>query len=310
MAVRRPLILDGSNDLVEMSDAQIDEVKDRCRYLYGANPSVTLSRVSSSGTLGSISDTRKSSGTAKTSTTANPSEATTGEPQTVTVNYALISESRTNTSATSDTNSKAFPVFSTSGNIQAMTLDDIYDTFIYPAIDTITGAVGQPGTYRIHTATSLSGYSAVSSSVVFTDTRADTSGYVSSNIGTQDTVQDIPISISNFYLLSANNISAPSMSLPLQINSNNDVQQYTQANIDTILENCMRHAASEITGTKIAYNLNGSGTTLGSGMTNTILNGAGNYQTHYVNTDDYRAQEFPNGTATTAATHYLKVNQT
>ena len=42
-----------------------------------------------------------------------------------------------------------------------MTLTDMYDTFIFPAIDTITRcAVGQPGTYRIHTSTSLSGYTA------------------------------------------------------------------------------------------------------------------------------------------------------
>ena len=65
------------------------------------------------------------------------------------------------TTATADTNSVAFPVYQTSGNIRAMTLTDVYDTFIYPAIDTITGAAGQPGTYYIHTATTLSGYSAV-----------------------------------------------------------------------------------------------------------------------------------------------------
>ena len=31
MAVRRPLVLDGSSDLKEMTDAQLAEVKDRCR---------------------------------------------------------------------------------------------------------------------------------------------------------------------------------------------------------------------------------------------------------------------------------------
>ena len=52
MAVRRPLILDGNYDLIEMTDAQIEDVQDRCRYRYGANPSVTLSVVSSGGSLG------------------------------------------------------------------------------------------------------------------------------------------------------------------------------------------------------------------------------------------------------------------
>ena len=44
-------------------------------------------------------------------------------------------------------------------------------------------------------------------------------------------------------------------------------------------------------------------------MVNTILNGSGNRQTRFVNTNDYRAQEFPNGSATTANTYRLKINR-
>ena len=87
------------------------------------------------------------------------------------------------------------------------------------------------------------------------------------------------------------------------------LEQYTQAEMDAWLKNCMRHAASEITGTRISYNLNGSGINLGSGMANTILNGSGNYQTLYVGLDDYRAQEFPNGSVVTVATHRLRMTQ-
>ena len=92
-------------------------------------------------------------------------------------------------------------------------------------------------------------------------------------------------------------------------NTDKNLEQYTQAEMDVWLKNCMRHAASEITGSKISYNLNGSGINLGSGMANTILNGSGNYQTRYVGLDDYRAQEFPNGSAVTAATHRLRMTQ-
>ena len=53
----------------------------------------------------------------------------------------------------------------------------------------------------------------------------------------------------------------------------------------------------------------GSGNTRGSGIADTRLNGSGNYQTRFVNTDDYRAQEFPNGSATTIATYYLRINK-
>jgi len=307
MAVRTPLILDGSNNLIEMSTAQINAVKNRCRYLYGASPSVTLSRVASNGGLGNLSDTRKQAGAMSTSVSSLPSEATTAEPSTVTVQRAHISESRTNTSATADTNNVAFPVYQTSGNIQAMTLTDVYDTFIYPAIDTITGSAGQPGTYYIHTATTLSGYTAVSNSIVYADTRANTSAYTAGGIG--ETL-DQPTTITNYYLLAADNISAPSMEQMLFIrNSDKNIEQYTQAEMDGWLQNCMRHVASEVTGSKISYNLNGSGTNLGSGMADTILNGAGNHQTRYVGLDDYRAQEFPNGSAVTATTHRLKMEQ-
>ena len=307
MTVRTPLILDGSNNLIEMSTAQIDAVKDRCRYLYGASPSVTLSRVASNGGLGNLSDTRKQAGAMSTSVSSFPSEATTAEPSTVTVQRAHISESRTDTTATADTNSVAFPVYQTSGNIQAMTLTDVYDTFIYPAIDTITGAAGQPGTYYIHTATTLSGYTAVSNSIVYADTRADTSLYTAGGIG--ETL-DQPTTVTSYYLLAADNIAAPSMEQMLFIrNSDKNIEQYTQAEMDGWLQNCMRHVASEVTGSKISYNLNGSGTNLGSGMADTILNGAGNHQTRYVGLDDYRAQEFPNGSAVTATTHRLKMEQ-
>ncbi len=307
MTVRTPLILDGSNNLIEMSTAQINAVKDRCRYLYGASPSVTLSRVASNGGLGNLSDTRKQAGAMSTSVSSLPSEATTAEPSTVTVQRAHISESRTNTSATADTNNVAFPVYQTSGNIQAMTLTDVYDTFIYPAIDTITGSAGQPGTYYIHTATTLSGYTAVSNSIVYADTRANTSAYTAGGIG--ETL-DQPTTITNYYLLAADNISAPSMEQMLFIrNSDKNIEQYTQAEMDGWLQNCMRHVASEVTGSKISYNFNGSGTNLGSGMADTILNGAGNHQTRYVGLDDYRAQEFPNGSAVTATTHRLKMEQ-
>ena len=307
MTVRTPLILDGSNNLIEMSTAQIDAVKDRCRYLYGADPSVTLSRVASDGGLGNLSDTRKQAGAMSTSISAFPTEAVTAEPSTVTVQRAHISESRTDTTATADTNSVAFPVYQTSGNIQAMTLTDVYDTFIYPAIDTITGAAGQPGTYYIHTATTLSGYTAVSTDIVYADTRADTTLYTAGGIG--ETL-DQPTTITSYYLLAADNIAAPSMEQMLFIrNSDKNIEQYTQAEMDGWLQNCMQHVASEVTGSKISYNLNGSGTNLGSGMADTILNGTGNHQTRYVNTDDYRAQEFPNGSAETATTHRLKMEQ-
>ena len=291
-----------------MTTAQINAVKNRCRYLYGASPSVTLSRVASNGNLGDLSDTRKQAGAVSTSVSALPSETTTAEPSTVTVQRAHISETRATTTASADTNSVAFPIYRTSANhIQSMTLTDVYDTFIYPAIDTIAGAAGQPGTYYIHTATTLAGYSSVSTDIVYADTRADTTLYTAEEIG--ETL-DQPKTVTSYYLLAADNISAPSMEQMLFIrNADKNLEQYTQAEMDGWLQNSMKHAASAIVGTKISYNLNGTGINLGSGMADTILNGSGNHQTRFVGADDYRAQEFPNGTEVTATTHRLKMDQ-
>jgi len=44
-------------------------------------------------------------------------------------------------------------------------------------------------------------------------------------------------------------------------------------------------------------------------MADTKLNGSGDYQTRQPGLDDYRAQEFPNGSATTAQTHNFKITK-
>ena len=45
-----------------MTDALIDELVDQCVYQYSTDPSVTMSVVSSSGTLDAMDDTRKKVG--------------------------------------------------------------------------------------------------------------------------------------------------------------------------------------------------------------------------------------------------------
>lgn len=307
MAVRTPLRLNGGN-LQEMTTTQINEIKSQVRYLYATDPSVDLGVVASGGNLGTISDTRKTAGAYITRVDRFATEAETAEPGTVTVNYSRIQQSTENTTATADTSSRAFPVFNNNGNIQAMTLTDMYDTFIYPAIDTIADGNDRPGTYRIHTSTSLAGQTLISSTPVFSDTRADTGAYTAAGIP-EAVDQPLPTSVTDYYLFRVNAGSAISYSPPVFIRSDNNLQEYSTASFDAILKNCVRHVASEVTGSRIRYSLNGSGNNRGSGMTNTILNGSGNYQTLYVNTDDYRAQEFPDGTAVTANTYYLRIYQ-
>jgi hypothetical protein len=303
MTVRSPLKWNGSG-LQEMSTAEINVIKDQVRYLYGTNPSVDLSYVASAGTLGTISDTRKQAGASLTNVTAYQAETSTAEPSTVTVNYARVSETAENTVETPDTSNKAFPVYWTGSGVQAMTLTDIYDTFIYPVITTLVDGSDQPGTYRIHTANTLTGHTLMSATPIFSDTRADTTLYTAAGIG--ETL-DQPTTIANFYLFRTNAGSASTYVLPMYVRTDNALQEYTSTSFDAILFNCIRHVSSEVTGSRIRYRWNGAGAVRGSGISDTILNGSGNYQQRYVNTDDYRSQEFPNGTAVTAATNYLRI---
>ena len=310
MAVRTPLKNDSGN-LKQMTSAEVNQIVDQIIYQYSLNPSVALSVVSSGGNLGTITDTRLQAGAASTSTTAFPSEATTAEPSVVTVSYSKINSTTATISPTSDTG-KTWPVYyNASGHIQAMTLQDVKDTFLHPAIDLLTAATTttqQAGTYFISSATSVAGSTRVSATPIFSNTTANTSLYTSGGI--PETL-DQPTTLTNYYLYVVNG-SDTAYSTPFFINASNNLKLYTDVTFESLIQEWIRYtAASSTDGYKITYNLgtSGSGNIRGSGMGDTRLNGSGNYQTRFVNTDDYRAQEFPNGTATTINTYYLRINK-
>jgi YD repeat-containing protein len=310
MAVRAPLYYNASNQIQEMTTSMVSDVVDQIVYQYSLNPSVALSVVGSGGSLGTLNDTRLQAGASSTSVSAFPSEATTAEPSTVTVNYSKIDQSTASITPTTDTG-KTWPVYyNSSGQIQAMNLTDVKDTFLHPAIDLLTAATTttqQAGTYFISTSTSVAGATEVSgsSTAVFTDTRADTSLYTASGI---PETQDQPTTITNYYLHRVNG-SDTSYTLPLLIDSSDQLQTYPEATFESLTQEWIRYtAASSTDGYSISYSFS-TGTNRGSGMSDTRLNGSGNYQTRFVNANDYRAQEFPNGTAVTVNTYYLRIHK-
>ena len=312
MAVRAPLYLDGSNNLVEMTSGEVDAWEQYMCYLYGASPSVTLSQVGSGGSLSTIDDTRLQAGAQSTSATATPSEGTTAEPSVVTVSQAKVTQARASVSPTADSGT-TFPVYYTGSDVQAMTLQDVKDTFLYPAIDRLvsgTESNDTAGTYTVTTsATAATNYTNVSSTPIFVDTRANTGAYTSGGI--PETL-DQPTTITNYYLHRRNAVDPgwSNLKTPLYINGDYDLQQFPEASFDALFKEWIKEIASEDTsGTyRIDYRWS-SGNTRGSGMADTRLNGSGNYQTRFVGLDDYRAQEFPNGSAATIATHYLRVTK-
>ena len=312
MAVRAPL-KNNSGNLQEMSTTEVNEIVDQIVYQYSLNPSVSLSVVGSSGTLSSITDTRLQAGAQSTSVSAFPSEATTAEPSVVTVTYDKISETRATITPTADTGT-TWPVYYTSGGaIQAMSLTDVKDTFLHPAIDLLSSGsltTQQAGTYHINTSTSVTGSTEVSgaNTAVFVDTRANTGAY---SAGSIPETQDQPTNITSYYLHKITG-SDTSYTLPMSIDGSNNLQVFPEATFESLIQEWIRYTAvSSTDGYSLSYNIgtSGSGNTRGSGIADTRLNGSGNYQTRFVNANDYRAQEFPNGTATTIATYFLRINK-
>ena len=306
MAVRTPLKNDSGN-LKQMTSTEVNEIVDQVIYQYSTNPGVVLEVISSGGSLGTVSDTRLQAGAQSTSATSAPSESTTAEPSIVTTNFDKVNETGTAVSAVSDTGT-LFPVFlDSSNNIQAMSMQDMLDTFMHPAIDLlVSGSTGtqQGGTYQVATSTSVSGNTLVSSTPIFIDTRADTSLYTAGSI---PETQDQPKTITSFYLHRING-SDTSYTLPIYIAGDNNLQVYPEASFETMLQNLIRDVAKNSTnGYSINYTFGGSGNSRGSGLVDTRLDGSGNYQTRFVNANDYRAQEFPNGSTSTIATTFLRI---
>ena len=317
MASRKMLYVNASNDLQEMTSAEMVEVQNRMIYAYGSNPTAVLTQVSSSGALvDSMDDTRLKAGATSQSTTAFVAEASTAEPATVTVTYDKINLAYTATGSIDNDadDGTTFPVYydSSSGNIIAMTLDDVKDTLLHPAIDLLisgTESSSKAGTYTItDSSTAATNYTNVSTTAVFANTIADTSAY--SSAGIPETL-DQPTTVTSFYLHRRDASANTPSRMPVVINAQNDFQQMSVTTIDNILGDWLRYtAAHSADGYKITYNADTSGgNTRGTAMGDTKLNGSGNYQT-LQSGDDYRSQEFPNGSAATVTTYNLRINKT
>ena len=300
-----------------MSSAEVTAWVNHICYLYGGNPSVTLTvDTGSAQNLQAMSDTRLQAGAVSTNASAFVAEGTTAEPGTVTVTYDRVAQTYASISATSDTGT-TWPVYfdSSSKSIIAMSLADIKDTFLHPAIDKLIAASESDttaGTFTVTTsATAATGYTNISTDAIFTDTRADTSAYAASGI--PETL-DQPTTVTNYFLHRRNQGSDGfgSLATPLIIADSGQTltAQTTEAVIEGLFLEWIRETASESgDGYQIVYSLATSGgNTRGTAMVDTRLNGSGNYQTRQVG-DDYRSQEFPNGSAATITTYNLRITK-
>ena len=315
MTARTLVHYDGTN-IKAMTSAEMVETQKRMIYAYGASPTVALTvDTGAAGNLTAMSDTRLKAGATSQSSTAFVAEGTTAEPGTVTVTYDAIHLAYTSSGSISKTadDGDTFPMYlDGSNNLQALNLADFKDTLLHPAIDLMIASADSDNTAKSFTITNSStaatGYTNVSTTAVFTDTRADTSAY--SAAGIPETL-DQPSTITNYYLHQKNNMSAPTPSVfPLVTDSSGNLNQMSTSTIDSVLGAWLRFTAAHSTdGYKITYDTATSGgNTKGTAMVDTKLDGSGNYQT-LQSGDDYRSQEFPNGSAATVTTYNLRINK-
>ena len=320
MAVRRPLYYVGGN-LREMTDTQIAQIKARMFWSYVNNPSVALTVVNSGGSVGTLTDTRLQAGAASTSASAFVGEETTEEPSIVNVAIARLQQT-----VASDPNPATTPTqypayYTAEGQIKSMSLQDMYDTFAVEVFNggwtssdgsTIYPSLIAAQIYTISTTTSLTDYTAVpgpdGSTIipVFTDTRADVAAYDGASIPED---QDQPTTIQNYYLLKKDSVNV-AFDAMVRVNTDGNVVAMTSVGIDAAIGAAIRYLIQAETGYKIRYgygvNGSGTGTVCGSAMTDSRLDGTGNYQTLYVGTDDYRSQEFPDGSQQVINVYTLK----
>jgi len=321
MAVVKPLFINSDNNLQEMTDAQVLLHRQKAIYQYSLDPSALLTVVSNSGAnMAAITDTRLKSGVSVGSESTDPSASTSAPSATTDVSFDKINFAYdTSSGQTEDNDNRAFPIYRNSdGDIRAMSLDDMKDTFLHPAIDLMVVADASAddsnvaGTYRIHTASSLTDFTEVSGAgtAIFTDTTS--TGFAAGSIGTAGTTQTGSSStVQNFFLMRRNGTDVDTSSIKLaQINSDGNIQEYSDGGTE-LLGNWLKFTAGQSgDGYKITYAIGESvsGTQRGSSILNKQL-GSTVTSTTLVNTNDYRAQQFPSGSATTTNTYLFKINK-
>jgi len=342
MTVRTPVYWDGSS-VKEMSSSMITTIIQRCVYLYGGTGYTDLRYVTSAGSLNRMIDTRDqaSAGTTGVSDFVAPAAAT--DATASTTNDHIQQDLNAGTQPV-DTNNIRYPLYidGTSG-LRAMTLQDMKDTFIYPAILLLVDGNDRDGTFKVvqGNAANPANHVQVSSNPIFGDTRYDISihgglspsdspvtvSFIPSS-GLALDIPDTPVpSDRKWYLWRAvqGNNGNPNGTEPLYANLNGSIQTYLNGGWDNILQGIIHYTAGQNgdVGYRIRYEIRKSGGTGDSGfpanpsmaatwktkgdtMTDTTLNADVRVQQE-INNNDYRSQNLPTGSPETETEYELMI---
>ena len=315
MAVRQPVYYTGGN-IREMTSSQVNQIVSQVSYLYGTDPTVTLAP-GTGGAAQGIYDGRLAAGTSATNvSTFVTAPSVTAVTTTFYTSVFLASPSSPSTTTGSGI---SMPLYlDGSNNLRVMSETDYYDTFIEPAIDNLTSSsigTAQAGTYHIYTSSGgYSGSSLVSSTPVLTDTRANAAAYTAAGI--PETL-DQPTTITNYYLYKIN-ASSFSYTMPLGLNSSNNLRTYATSDFENQLKSYVRYASIYRSGYRIGYQYYGIdnnsnpivgsdvGVTRGSLMLDTALNSE-TERYRLINVNDYRSQRHPSGTVYNYRAYQLRI---
>ena len=262
------------------------QVLQRIAYLLGQSNVINLTVVNSGGNLGSITDTRMQAGASTSTTAAQGGFATSGNTPDISSitggTYARINQTySTPPPIPTDTDLHRYPIMMnpTAGDLQSMDINDCVEFFIQPAVALITSgtvSAAAGGAYHISSSSSVSGSTLISSTPVFIDTRANAAAYTAGGIGE---TQDQPTTINNYYLHKITPAANTPSFMPVYWNyTNSSFDEMSLSMFDDIfgpmIENMVVNG-SGVAGfnTKITYNINGSGNTMGTVMADTRLSG-------------------------------------
>ena len=313
MAVYRPLISDDNTKVREATNSEYQIILRQIGYLFYSNPTVSLTVVSSNGSISpQMRDRRYYTGTSQD--TGNASFGTATNPVVVNdVIYDKIQQSFDTTETKPTYTLKPVRPDGNSGVIE-ISEQDVIDTYIDPVVSgMVTGNnfVGlAAGSYRISTTNVESNQDNLG--IVYTDTRSVGFGAYPQLTGSSQ--QFTNVNTVNTYYLKRIMGFAQTYRTPLIIDGTVGLRHMTTTEFDTYFQRLIRHYIYAEPGYMLRFNINGSGTTKGSVMTDTFLESSTEAQRVTdpgdTDPDDYISQMQPSGNINVDTTYSLKVERT
>ena len=351
MPVRIPLGMNQPDGQIQpqvyqMDTASVDNVHGFATYAYGQNPSARLEVNTANGSLMGgqpFVDTYYVAGAYSTRVDRYATEAETANIVLTTDNYNRLRLVHDAASLpTGDTNNLQYPLVlwnevygydvtnasadDSLTHFRAMNRQDFIDTFVTPALSRMESDgfwnasqnKEQNGTYFITTSTNPANATRVSTTAVAVNSEANPSAYTASGIP-EAVKQTTDI---NYYIAKVDypataydvyDSEQSTYDLPLYFDAGTEqIYSHTPTSWANLLGPYLRYYfRTPGSGYYTSYALTGT-TQKGSTYVDTRLTNSSTYQQRFVNANDYRTQEFPNGTQTTisANTQRLYITRT